>query len=377
MEARPRGYQFMNNLRRHLNGDLSGIFNGDMVYPRQLEVNLPANREIRCNCACWHCAGRKLDHSLGAHELPTLEILRALEGRVPLHVYAGLYTESTLNPFFMRCVEVTKISGSAYGIHTNGILFPRLEKEIQLVSRIVDLSDDPDDYFSFSLDAGRAESYGKGKKVGADVFTDVIKGIELTVAARGDNAYPKIRICYLFNPFNSSPEEINGTVRLARQLGVDSLKFSVPLDAYGIPFDSVRRYRSRFEEPMHKRVYPLLQNIVSQDESDKPFVFYIKPYYQDPDRLTFNECIYGYYQITIGSDGFVYRCSTTASATFKQMRLGPMTADFSEFERMILSNQDPNFNAQACFSAKARCCRMALEVNSAWEETKPTSVALA
>ena len=45
---RPPGYDYLGILKERLDGDMSRIFNGEMVYPRQLEFHLAANGKERC-----------------------------------------------------------------------------------------------------------------------------------------------------------------------------------------------------------------------------------------------------------------------------------------------------------------------------------------
>ena len=48
------------------------------------------------------------------------------------------------------------------------------------------------------------------------------------------------------------------------------------------------------------------------------------------------------------------------------MKKLPKLISKEEFEKMILKAHDPNFNCAQCFSRGARCNRMALEINSAY-----------
>ena len=84
--------------------------------------------------------------------------------------------------------------------------------------------------------------------------------------------------------------------------------------------------------------------------------------------MNFSQCIYSYYQITYAADGYVYKCSSTASPSFSDNRLGKITDDLKEFQRMVLANHKEDFDARTCFSQGARCNRIALEINDLWNK---------
>ncbi len=58
------------------------------------------------------------------------------------------------------------------------------------------------------------------------------------------------------------------------------------------------------------------------------------------------------------------------SPTFMMNQLGPVTSDLAEFERMILLNQDTDFRPSTCFRVGARCNRIALEINEAYNRMR-------
>ena len=84
--------------------------------------------------------------------------------------------------------------------------------------------------------------------------------------------------------------------------------------------------------------------------------------------MSYRQCIYSYFQITLAADGWVYRCSSTASPSFKFCRLGKITDNLEAFNRMVIANHNPNWKPETCFKAGARCNRQAIEVNTTWEE---------
>lgn len=370
--VRPEGYQYLNIIKNHLGNDLSRIFNGELIYPRQMEVHLPGDGKRPCNFNCFYCQGRALQRPVGHWEKKGLVILEDLKGAIPYYIYGGAYTEPLMNRYLIEYLKMTKKYHNNFGIHTNGSLFAPLEDEIGLCSSIVKLAASPYDYISISLDAGNTESHCQTKNIKEDWFSTIIEGIKVLVKMRGNKTYPAIRICYLMNKFNSSEEEINDIVEMMKRLKVDTLRFSVPYDLYGKDFEIVKRYRNEFEIPFGKICKNIVRPHLSKDMSERPYIFWHPPGFQDVQKMCFKQCIYSYYQITFAADGFVYRCSSSASPSFRQARLGQITDDFAEFNRMVLANHNPNWDANRCFKTGARCNRIALEINDAWNNGKLT-----
>ncbi|KPJ55308.1 hypothetical protein AMJ47_00310 [Parcubacteria bacterium DG_72] len=367
-DFRPGGYQYFKMLKSHLGDDFVNIFKGKALYPRQLEIHLPADHKNPCNFNCYYCQGKILEQPLVRFELDALELLEKLKGKVPYHIYGGAYSEPMMNPYMMTFLNTSKKYGSKFGIHTNGSLLKTLEDSQGWISELCHIATDKQDYLSISLDAGSSESHMKTKGLKKNWFDEIIKGIELAVRIRGSANVPAIRVCYLLNRFNSSEEEIKRIIEIMKDIKVDSLRFSIPYDLYGKDFNTVRDYKKRIEIQGNKEYLKMLGPLMSKTKEEKPYIFYLPPEYQDVDRMNFNQCIYCYYQITLAADGYVYKCSSTGTPSFKMNRLGKITRDIKEFEKMILANQNPNFHPSTCFRVGARCNRMALEVNNKWKQ---------
>jgi len=367
-ENRPNVYQYFEQLEKHLGGDLKKIFNGKIVYPRQLELHLPTDHKKPCVFNCFYCAGKRFQKDLGDFEMNALELLRKLDGRIPYVIYGGSYTEPLLNPYFMAFLAMTKKTGSHFGIHTNGSMLKRLEETQGWLTVLSEIAEDKVDYLSISLDAGSTESHCKIKGVKHDWYSEIIEGIKMAVKASKGKKGPAVRVCYLLNEFNSSEKEIANIVKTMKDIGVDSLRFSIPFAPYAQDFDVVRQYKQNVEDKNDYSYYKKVEPYLSKSQNEKPFIFYISPEFQNIELFNFKQCIYGYYQICWGADGYVYRCTTISTPTFKELRLGKITDDLEKFNQMILKNQDPTFNCNKCFSIKGRCNRMGLEINKKWKE---------
>lgn len=364
--GRPTGYQYLTILKDYLGGDLSRVFNGELIYPRQLEVHLPGDHKRVCNFNCYYCQGRLLERPLGEWEDKAISIIDQLQGRMPFFIYGGAYTEPLLNPRLIEFLELTKKYGSYFGIHTNGSMLLTLEKEQSFLTRLCSIAGSPQDYLSISLDAGTTESHCKLKGVKKDWFSEIIEALRVAVRIRGTRSHPSLRVCYLLNKFSDSLEEIKTIIHIMKDIGPDSLRFSIPYDNYGRDFEVVKRYKREVELPRHEYHMATLGPLMSTSSDERPFIFYLSPFHQDVERMQFAQCIYGYYQITFAADGFVYKCSSAASPSFKKVRLGRIPNSLEKFNQMVLANYDPGFRPSKCFAMGARCNRIALEINSEW-----------
>ncbi|MCK4816864.1 hypothetical protein KA005_13930, partial [bacterium] len=288
------------------------------------------------------------------------------------YIYGGAYSEPLLNPYFLDFLKLTKECGASFGIHTNGSVLTKLEQEQSFLSELCRIATSGKDYLSISLDAGTPESHMKTKSIKVNWFDRIIEALRIITEIRGNSDRPAIRVCYLLNKFNSSAGEINRIIDLMRDIKVDSLRFSIPYDLYGKDFDTVRKYKQNIEVKQNAIFAEMLTPLMSKDLGERPYIFYLPPECQDVDRMTFKQCIYSYYPITLAADGYVDKCSSTATPTFSMNRLGKVTSDLDKFNEMIVANHDPKFCPSTCFKVGARCNRIALEINTIWEEMNGT-----
>lgn len=367
---RPEGYQYWERLQHHLGGDTRKIFDGQLVYPRQLEIHLPGDgKKMICNFNCWWCQGRELEQPIGHWEEEGLKLLHNLKGAVPLHVYGGVYTEPMLNDHMLEYLRTTKKYGNEFGIHTNGSQLIRREQEEGFLTEMIRIANGSNDYLSISLDAGFAETHTRTKRLDKNWFDIIMAGLRTAAKIRGGKKYPALRIVYLLSEQNSSLEEIANIISIGKELRLDSIRFSIPYDLYGRDFNRVRAYKQRVEMVKEPLYYKLIKSYLNVQSSDsKPFIFWIPPKYQDVDEMNYQQCVYSYFQITLAADGWVYKCSSTASPSFEFCRLGEITSDLDRFNGMVLQNHNPRWSPPICFNHGARCNRMAIELNNTWRD---------
>lgn len=370
-DPRPKEYLYWNQLMDHLGHDTSKFFNGELIYPRQFEIHLPGNHKQPCDLNCPHCAGRYFNKDLGKWELKGIELLDNLKGVIPFHIYGGAFTEPTLNPYFMSYLAMTKKHNNHFGIHTNGTVLNKLENNIGWLTELNRISTDSTDYLSISIDAGFPWSWAKTKgSKHSELYNEIITGLEKAMRTREEaGSGHAIRLCYLISKQSGTEENFNAIIAIAKNLKIDSLRFSIPFAPYNQTFNKVREYKGNTEIPCNEIYYNWLKPLLSQAKTDKPYIFYTGPEFTDIDRFNFNKCVYGYYQITYGADGFCYKCSTTATPTAKTNRLGEITADLKEFNAMVILNQDQNWKCrQKCFDRGLRCNRMGMECNTEYDK---------
>lgn len=372
-DTRPKQYCYWDLLLKHLKGDTSVFFNGELVYPRQFEIHLPGDHKRSCNLFCPHCAGKFFRKDLGTWEMDGLELLNKLEGKIPYHIYGGAYTEPLLNPYYMVYLHTTKRYDNHFGIHTNGSLLLKLEEQQGWLTELNRISTDDVDYLSVSLDAGFPWSWAKTKGTKQEsIFNEIIAGMKKAVEIRKKRGKGHaIRLCYLISPYSDSPENFGAIVSIAKEIGLDSLRFSIPFGCYNQSFDKIREYKRDREVLMDTIYRERLKPFLSRSKRAKPYIFYTGPEFTDVDRFDFRQCVYPYYQVTAGADGFFYRCSTTSTPTAKHCRLGQITSDLGEFKKILMKNMNPNWDTrEMCFKKGLRCNRMGIECNEAYRDLK-------
>lgn len=369
---RPEYYKYADMLANYLleaNPDFQPL-NGNPVFPRQLEVHVPNKGKKSCNLSCLHCQGKKINKLMAPYDDEILALIDDLDGKIPLFVFSGAYAEPTLNLKLIDFIGHVKATGANFGLHTNGVLLPELEEKISFISRLCQLADGGD-YITFSLDAGLRESYARLKCVDPAYFDQAISGIQLLISKRLNinQSTFKVRVTYVLLSTNSDDAEIREIIQLARMMGVDSLRFSIPYAPYGTSYEECLKYKYNRELKFSEKVISTVREYSSTNSLDNPYIFYLPPELQDVENCFTHHCFYGYFQITVGADGYLYRCSSTASPSFMEHRLGKLPDNKINLLNLVKVNQDLSFNPLIrCKPVGARCNRAAIDVNRVFEK---------
>jgi len=370
-DTRPDEYLYWNQLKDHLSNDTTKIFNKELIYPKQWEVHLPANHIKSCQLNCKYCAGQKFIKDLYPWELDVITVLDKLEGKIPFVILGGAYTEPLMNPYLLTVMAITRKHGSHFGIHTNGINLKYLEDNIGFLTEANRIAgDDSLSYISVSLDGGSSWNWKKAKRsIKSMWYWEILEALKLMVDIR-DKAGKghAIRLGYLIQEETGTEEELITLIHTAKNIGVDSVRFSIPFAFYKQSFDDVKAYKKDIEESKKMKYIKILEPFMSKSKNERPYLFWSDPWFTDIDRFDFNHCAYSYFQITTGADGYYYPCSTVATPTAKHLRLGKMSNSLIYLQNMILKSQNPKFNPKKlCFEHGLRCNRMGLEINCAYD----------
>lgn len=363
-------YNFVRSLKDHLGGDLDTARNFDLHIPRQLEIHLPGTGEVPCNFSCPVCAGQNCTLGVSKWEKHALRLLKKLGGIVPYNILGGAYTEPMINPYFYDYIHLTKDLKNHFGVHTNGSVLIHQIDELTKVMKRKDTG--PTDYFSISLYGGNQKSFLRSTRTKPEdgYFEDIENGV-IALGNIREEAKSKIalRLSYLGNSINLGEDEIKYVVDLAKRAKLDSVRMCIAFAPYQVQFFRVRKYRN-WERKKEAEIMSWLKPFLSKQEGEKPYVFYRPVDLQDISLYEpIKHCYYGYFQVTFGADGIVYRCSTTT--TFPTHAVGRIIDLHNEqdFMGVIANNQDPDFDPkQQCFERGLRCNQMGLQVNLALSE---------
>jgi len=371
-DPRIKEYLYWDQLLIHLKHDPKNIFNDEIVYPKQFEIHLPSNHIRHCCLNCEYCAGKNFEKPLGNWELTGLSLLDKISGRIPQHIYGGSYTEPLMNPYLMSYLAKTKQYGNSFGIHTNGVMLKKLDESVGFLTELNRIAEgDSKSYLQISLDGATPWGWNKVKKPNTilkneGTFWDIIDSVKKAVDIRKNKGSGHaIRLGYLISEHTASPEEFGIIVNLAKNIGVDSVRFSIPFAAYNQNFDEVEKYKENVEIPGDKKYEEWLKPYISKSKNEKPYIFWNYPWFTDISRFDFPQCVYTYFQITLAADGWFYPCSTVSTPTAKHLRIDHCTDDIDKFENILMKIQDPKFKPEnKCFKHGLRCNRMGLEVNT-------------
>ena len=369
-DKRIKEYQYLRQLKEYMANAEKRYIQGEeksFIYPKQLEIHLPSDRQQNCNLSCKHCFGTLYEKELERWEAEGIKLLHNLNGDIQYHIYGGSYTEPTMSPFLFSYLATTKMYGNNFGIHTNGVLLKELNDNNNFFKNLHEISTDNTDYISISLDAGNGISWKKLKRSNSDNFWNILNSLEKMANIREQSAGKEshaIRLVYLAGDITCNQEQFEFIVSFAKMLKLDSVRFSIPYDFYNKDFKDVKEYKEKNENRLEKVVEKYTKNLISQSEDEKPYIFWNPPYFTDIDRINFDKCYYGFFQITLGADGYIYPCSAVAAPTAKHIRKGEITSDLDRFKKQCWELQNNPINCKTdCFDHGLRGNRMSLEIN--------------
>ncbi len=168
-----------------------------------------------CNLACRHCwLAPKLDTTGSRYASLPVELFEtAIREAKPLGLSGVKLTggEPLLHPHFMRLLEIVRREELGLTIETNGLLCtPEIAAEI---------AKSPNRFVSVSIDGADAETHEWVR--GAPGSFDAARQAVNNLVAAG------IRPQLIFTVMRSNAGQVDAMVRMAEELGADSVKFNV------------------------------------------------------------------------------------------------------------------------------------------------------
>ena len=362
-------YQYLKQLKEYISNAPRQYIEGKkepFIYPKQLEIHLPSDRQTPCNLSCKHCFSKLYKKELGRWEPVGLSLLHNLKGAIPMHVYGGSFCEPGNSSFLFPCLAITKLYNGNFGIHTSGVTLLSSEKDQRFLTNLYEISTDKKDYISISLDAGSGISWQNLKRANKSKFFDILQAIEImaNLKEKQQKDSHSIRLTYLVSDETSSQEEIEFIIALAKMYKINSLRFSIPYSPYLTQFNEIKKHKKIIQDPMAEKVENRIKHLLSKSKDEIPYIFWVHPFFTDINRFNFEECYYGYFQITLGADGYIYPCSAVAAPSAFHLRKGFITDDLNEFHRQCWEIQNNKIKCNPeCFSKGLFGNRMALEIN--------------
>lgn len=373
-DPRIKEYQYLKQLRKYMKDAPKRYIEGEdkpFIYPKQLEIHLPSDRQKACNLSCKHCFSTLYEKDLGRWESEALKLLHNLKGKISYHIFGGAYCEPTASPFLFSFLDTVKKYDNYFGIHTNGTYLLDLEKINRFLTNIHEISTNKTDYISISLDAGSGTSWSKLKRKKSEEFWKILHSIEVMseIRDKSNKESHAIRVNYLASDITAFKEEFEFIISFAKNYKIDSLRFSVPYDYYLKDFKEVKKYKNEMELVLTNKISKWLESQVSKSKDEIPYIFWNSPFWTDIDRFDFDICRYPFFQLTLAADGYVYDCSSIAAPSASHMRKGKITSNLEEFNRQCWVTQNkPAKSRTDCFAKGLRCNRMGLEINKYFYE---------
>jgi wyosine [tRNA(Phe)-imidazoG37] synthetase (radical SAM superfamily) len=224
----------LNWVLRRYNGGIKAILKGRVpAVPLQVEIH-PFHRTqpMGCNNRCVWCTRLEDKNALKASQIEGIQPDRLIAFIVSLKgsglrriVLSGNSTEPLLYPRIDEVIRTIHATGMNWVLYTN-LYYGR-----RIIDAVLDCAQ-PGDVLRVSLDAGNEASYLKTHRPQNDpqAFRTVVANLTEILSARAMRQSPlTVGIAYLMTADNSSEEELCETIERAQQIGVDFIRFSVPL----------------------------------------------------------------------------------------------------------------------------------------------------
>lgn len=332
--------------------------------PLQIEIHpYHGSQPQGCNNRCVWCTRLEDKCALKTGAIRGLELesllalLRSLKGRgVRRIVLSGNSTEPLLYPGIGEVIETIHSIGLPWVLFSN----------FYYGETILDTAPGqalPGSTIRVSLDAFSECSYDRTHRpqTGAGTFAKVKANVERLASRRAEQRSPlRIGIAYLMVEANSEAEELWDVICWADQLGLDFLRFSVPLQPthqngeFALAEEAAEAIRARATAVMdrYRRTRTARLDLsIRQDAVQQP----AKP---------FVRCHHGKAIPVVGVRGKIYPCTSTSIADFDGLGLGDINDPDFDFWQIWRDPTKWQHDTARC----PDCTRFEYDFNAAVEE---------
>lgn len=317
--GKPTGY--LRNLIRHFD-IIEALVEGRPVDPVSIEIQ-PSGT---CNMNCRYCGFREKRREHKDLYIPEIEMQKLIED-IDEHNKTAPYrlTEIKFNGIFSEPLSGQAKRSTILGIrlaveknYWTGLFTNGLELDEDAAKAIVQDDGRSAAFVNISIDAGTWETYHKLKRAGASreeakqEYIRIMNNISALVERRNRyGAGLSISVSCVLQKETSTPEEVAALIHMAKELGVDNIRFRYPYKvSAGAPMESEIR-----------EAYDTIARLIEFYKDDKSFSItqiYGEGEVQEQMQKLFGgagqetrayaKCRVPYLRLTVSSDSNFYPC---------------------------------------------------------------------
>lgn len=311
---------FLRNFSRHFSA-IQALVKGEPVTPVSIEIQPSGTCNINCRF-CGFGEQRALHRKMNLTVEQMEHLIQDIQefNRTAPHPmteikFNGIFSDplaGAAKKATVRGLELAVAGNFWTGLFTNGI---ELSEEVQRA--LVGGKDRSAAFVNISLDASTWENYHRIKKQGGspeaskEQYLKILQNIrELVKMKKRMGSSLNISISSVLQEENTTPEEVEGLVRLARELGVNDVRFRYP-------------YKKMTGAPQQSQIqaaYETLQRLIEEYRNDPNFS--VTQVYTDDEthelmgrlldgslqRKKYEKCHVPHLRLTVSSDGQFHPC---------------------------------------------------------------------
>ena len=290
------------------------------VTPIQLEIQPGRESGNKlCWMSCPYCYGGSADNTetrLDINRYISIldETKKGPHGSIKKIILAGYATDPLNYEHISQLAKKVIENNQIIGIHTKLLKIPKALDKI-----LADTPLQPGSYLTVSLDAGFPESYNKTHGIisSKNIFTQIIANIKNIKSLNIKNL--NIGCTYLVTSANNSSEEIKESIKICNEIGVETLRFSMPQVPRGYNLSEEEDIIIREKTNEIDRI----SKIILDTESKECVVSAVDPDKEyNINKKRYLPCFARFVHPAIGFDGQLYHCSESSSPNFSSMSLG-------------------------------------------------------